>query len=115
MKLGLEKAWKEFFVDFSFPYGFYEPQEYAAWLKEANLKPERVELIPKEMKLSGVQGLEGWIRTTWLPYTERLPVKRRDEFIKEIVDRYLARHPMSDEGIVNLKMMRLEVEAAKTC
>ncbi len=110
-----EQPWKRYFLGFSFPYGFYEPKEYSIWLRNANLKPERVELIPKEKKLFGTEGLAGWIRTTWLPYTERLPVERRDEFIKEIVNRYLAMHPMDKEGAVHLKMMRLEIEAEKTC
>ena len=73
----------------------------------------RVEVFPKEMKHAGAEGLAGWVRTTWLPYTERLPVEKRDLFVKEIVDRYLRNHPADAEGTVHLGMMRLEVEACK--
>jgi trans-aconitate methyltransferase len=65
------------------------------------------------MKLVGSEGLAGWIRTTWLPYTERLPIEKRDLFVKEIVDRYLKNYPAGAEGTVHLGMMRLEVEAYK--
>jgi trans-aconitate methyltransferase len=108
-----EAPWKSFFEGFKFPYAFLGPEEYRSLLVEAGLKPLRVEIFPKEMKLVGAEGLAGWIRTTWLPYTERLPIEKRDLFVKEIVDRHLKNHPVDAEGIVHLGMMRLEVEAYK--
>jgi trans-aconitate methyltransferase len=108
-----EDRWKPFFDGFSFPYGFYEPKEYKTWLCQAGLKPERVELLPKDMKHSGREGLAGWIRTTWMPYTERVPTRLRDSFITEIVDRYLKAHPLDEMGTACVKMVRLEVEASK--
>ena len=64
-----EEDCKPYFKNFTFPYGFYGPEEYNPWLREAGFKPERVELFPKDMKLQGKEGLAGWIRTTWLPFT----------------------------------------------
>jgi len=65
------------------------------------------------MKHAGTEELEGWIRTTWLPYTERLPAKKRDMFIQEITAHYLKNHPADTDGVVHLGMMRLEIEAYK--
>ena len=109
----LEDRWRKFFKGFGFPYGFYTPEEYTTWLVEAKLKPERAELLQKDMKLQGKAGLAGWIRTTWLPYTERLPAEFRDAFIAEVVDTYLERHPLDAEGNAHVAMVRLEVEASK--
>jgi trans-aconitate 2-methyltransferase len=108
-----EAPWKRFFKGFTFPYAFCGTEEYGALLVEAGLEPKRVELMPKIMNLNGAEGLAGWIRTTWLPYTERLPLEQRDAFVKEIVNRYIDRHPADAEGIVHLNMVRLEVEASK--
>jgi trans-aconitate 2-methyltransferase len=108
-----ETPWRKFFSDFKFPYGFYAPEEYTAWLLEAKLKPERAELLQKDMKLPGKAGLAGWIRTTWLPYTGRLPTEVRDPFIAEIVDTYLEKHPLDAAGTAHVAMVRLEVEASK--
>jgi trans-aconitate 2-methyltransferase len=108
-----EAPWKPFFEGFKFPYAFLGAEEYRSLLVEAGLKPLRSELFPKEMKLVGAEGLAGWIRTTWLPYTERLPIEKRDLFVKEIVDRHLKNHPVDADGTVRLGMMRLEVEAYK--
>jgi trans-aconitate 2-methyltransferase len=108
-----KSSWSQFFQGFSFPYGFFSSEEYREFLTEAGLKPLRVELFPRDMKHAGSEGLSGWIRTTWLPYTERLPTEKRDLFVKEIVASYLKNHPADTNGVVHLGMMRLEVEAYK--
>jgi trans-aconitate 2-methyltransferase len=105
--------WESYFDDFTFPYAFLSPEMYRLMLLEAGLTPLRVELLPKEMKFAGAEGLEGWVRTTWLPFTERLPVERRDSFVGEIVNRYLEFHPVDATGVVHLDMIRLEAEAQK--
>jgi trans-aconitate 2-methyltransferase len=110
----VEDRWSTFFDGFTFPYGFHAPEEYDAWLREAGLKPERVELLLKDMTLQGKEGLAGWVRTTWLPYTERLPVELRDKFVKEIVDHYVKTHPLDAQGCAHVAMVRLEVEATRT-
>ncbi|HEX9116917.1 MAG TPA: methyltransferase domain-containing protein, partial [Anaerolineae bacterium] len=67
------EPWRRYFVDFPFPFGFYGPEAYRGWLPLAGLSPIRLELLAKDMRHAGREGLAGWIRTTWLPYTQRLP------------------------------------------
>ena len=107
-----DDKWSGYFKDFNFPYHFYGPLEYREWLKQSGLKAKRVDLVPKDMVHAGKKGLEGIIRNTWLPYTERLPEELRQEFVSEIADRHIERYPLA-EGLVNVKMARLEVEAEK--
>ncbi|RUM41186.1 MAG: SAM-dependent methyltransferase [Desulfocapsa sp.] len=106
-----EKEWRPFFTDFSFPYSFYEPEEYTQWLNEANLRPKRVELIPKDMSYGNKDGLAGWLRTTWFPYTDRVPVALREKFVSRIINKYLETNPLDNEGCIHVDMIRLEVEA----
>jgi trans-aconitate 2-methyltransferase len=108
-----EEDCKPYFKNFTFPYGFYGPEEYAPWFEESGFKAERIELFPKDMTLKGKEGLVGWIQSVWLPFTERVPPQLRDSFINEIVERYLAAYPMDEDGIVHVKMTRLEVQATK--
>jgi hypothetical protein len=42
-------------------------------MRDAGLAAGRVELIPKDMTHDGRAGLAGWLRTTWMPYLQRLP------------------------------------------
>lgn len=72
----------------------------------------RKELIHKDMKHDGETGLAGWIRTTWLPYSQRVPEPRRDAFIQAVAGEYVRQHPLDAEGKAHVAMM-LEVEATK--
>jgi trans-aconitate 2-methyltransferase len=108
-----DEKWKGYFEGFSFPYAFLDAEQYRELLTWAGLVPIRVQLIPKIMKLQGTEGLAGWIRTTWLPYTQRVPEDMRDAFVAEIAARYLKNHPTDPSGTVCLSMVRLEVEALK--
>jgi hypothetical protein len=106
-------TWYEFFRDFEFPWSFYGPELYDAWCREAGLSLRRAELLPKEMVQRGTEGLSGWIRTTWMPYTSRLPVERREEFIREAANRYALLHPGTTQGDLTVCMVRLEIEAER--
>jgi trans-aconitate 2-methyltransferase len=75
------------------------------------LIPKRLELISKDMTQKGKEGLAGWIRTTWLPYTEKIPANLQDEFIDEIINLYSKKFPIDENGLFHVKMVRLEVEA----
>lgn len=103
--------WAAFFEGFTSPYHFYGPDDYEAWLPEAGFRPRRVELVPKDMRHDGPEGLTGWLRTTWFPYTDRLPADAREEFLDELVVAYLAERPLDSEGKTHVEMVRLEVEA----
>jgi trans-aconitate 2-methyltransferase len=108
-----QKKWAVYFSGFTFPYGFHDPQTYSRWLADAGLKVVRVELIEKDMHHQGQEGFAGWIRTTWLPYLERVPPNSKELFIDDIVESYLKHHPLDEDGTAHVLMKRLEVEAVK--
>ena len=62
--------WNQYFQGMTFPYGFYDAEEYRMFLEDAGLIADRIELFPKDMKHQGAEGLAGWVRTTWLPFTD---------------------------------------------
>ena len=105
--------WRKYFEGFVFPYHFYGPAEYSRWLPEAGLSSLRVELVPKDMPQPGAEGLAAWIRTTWLPFTERVPESEREEMIQEVAKAHVNRFPPDARGNIHVKMVRLEVEALK--
>jgi trans-aconitate 2-methyltransferase len=106
-------AWERYFGGFHFPYYFYSPKEYSAWLPEANLTAVRCELVAKDMIHDGPESLAGWIRTTWWPYTQRLPEELRERFINDCVSRYSDKNSPDESGHTHVHMIRLEVEAVK--
>ncbi len=104
--------WGPYFTTFVFPYFFYSDAQYAHWLKEAGLSPQRLELVEKDMTHQGAEGLAGWLRTTWMPYTDCIPEELREAFISDVVQDYLSVHPLDALGQSHVKMIRLEVEAS---
>jgi trans-aconitate 2-methyltransferase len=106
--------WSSYFAGFSLPYGFHSPDDYDGWLRAAGLTPLRVELFARDMVHQGRTGFAGWLRTThMLPYLALLPESEREAFIAQMVDAYLAMHPIDEQGNVHIHMVRLEVEAVK--
>ena len=107
-----EPAWAPYFEDAFFAYAFHAPEDYQQWLTGAGLKPLRLELVPKDM-VHAPEKFKGWIRTTWIHYTQHVPGNLRDHFVDDLVDRYLDRRPPDPQGLIHTQMVRLEVEARK--
>ncbi len=105
--------WASYFVEFPFPYGFYGPDEYTRWAEQAGLVVERAELIPKIVSHADCAALEGWFRTTWLPYLHRLPIELQPIFINAVVDRYVSDNPADETGAIRVDMVRLEMAGHK--
>ena len=107
------KQWCKFFRKLPKPYFFHSPAEYEKWLPRFGFKTHSVKLSPKDAVYQGRDRFAAWFRTTWLPYTQRVPEDLREEFIAGVVDRYLAKHPPDAEGRVHVRMVRLEIDAVK--
>jgi trans-aconitate 2-methyltransferase len=108
-----DNEWLPYFRNFKFPYNFPGDEEYTALIKKSGFNIRRVELVEKEMIHEGEGGFAGWIRTTWLPYTSRIPEDKREEFIIAAVRKYIERFPPEEKGKIRIKMVRLEAEAVK--
>ncbi len=88
-------------------------EQYGPWLAAAGLEVERLELIAKDMAHEDATALTGWVRTTWLPYIQRVPKARRADFVEDMVACYLDVCPPDADGRTHVQMMRLEVKARK--
>jgi trans-aconitate methyltransferase len=109
-----QPRWRPFFRRMPVPYFFHAPDDYERWLTRFGFESARVELVPKEAAHSGRDGFAAWVRTTWLPYTQRVPEPLREEFISAVTDRYVAKHPPDAEGFVHVSMIRLEIDATRS-
>src|ERR1035437_734456 len=107
------KRWREFFRRLEKPYFFHSPADYETWLPRFGFKSRGVRLSSKDAVYDGRDGFAAWLRTTWLPYTQRVPENLREEFIGAVTDRYVARHPPDADGRVHVRMMRLKIAAVK--
>jgi trans-aconitate methyltransferase len=106
-------AWREAFADLRFPWLMPSPEAYRPMVETAGLEIVRLELVPRDVVHEGHGGLAGWIRTTWMPYTGRLPEERRGAWIDEVVTRYAERMPPDAAGHLHVPSFRLELEAVR--
>jgi trans-aconitate methyltransferase len=111
--LAHRKRWRKWLEHVPVPWYFFGPEEYRVWLPAAGFRIRRVELIPRVMRQAGVEGIESWLRTAWMPYTERVPADDRALFVGEVAKQVAARCEAEDDGNVLLPMLNLEVEADK--
>jgi trans-aconitate 2-methyltransferase len=107
------KRWKEFFRKLERSYFFYSSEDYQKWLPRSGFESRNVRLAPKDMVFESREKFAGWFRTTWLPYTQRVPEPLREQFIAAVVDRYFAKHSLDSSGKVHVGMVRLEIDAVK--
>ena len=107
------KRRRKFFLKMATPYFFYAPGDYEKWLPKFGFKINTLKLAPKDATYEGHDGFAAWLRTTWIPYVQRVPENLREEFIAAIAERYLAKHPLDADGRVHVKMVRLEIDAVK--
>jgi trans-aconitate methyltransferase len=108
------KRWREFFRQMPLPYFFYAPSDYEKWLPKFGFQVQALKLVPKDATYAGAAGFATWLRTTWLPFVQRVPENLREEFIAAVTQRYLAKHPPDKDGKVRVRMVRLEFDAVKT-
>jgi hypothetical protein len=106
-------TWSRFFEHFAFPWEFFDVKEYRSLLIQTGFEPLRLELKPRDLVHYDKSGLAGWFRTTWIPYTHRVPQEWRENFIEEVLERYLQVNPTSPDGHTCVPMVRLEVEALR--
>lgn len=107
------KHWRDWFRGMPTPYFFYGPEAYRGWLERTGFATHSVALAPQDAAYAGVAGLAAWLRTAWLPYTQRVPEAERDAFITAVAERYVTTHPPDAAGDVLVRMVRLEIDAVK--
>jgi len=126
------KRWRDFFKNMPTPYFFYAPAYYEKWLPRFGFKTNMLKLVPKDATYEGAEGFATWLRTTWIPYVQRVPEKvgqasslsvsgkipdtqqnPREEFIAAVTGRYVAKHPPDANGKIHVRMVRLEIDAVR--
>ena len=105
--------WTPFFRRMPKPYFFHAPEDYQKWLPKFGFTAQHIGLAPKDAVYDDVEKFTAWLRTTWLPYVQRVPDDLREEFIAAVTQRYVAKHPPDTEGKVHVRMVRLEIDALK--
>ncbi len=101
------QRWRAYFDGFTPPYRFHDHEDYEAGLPRAGFRARRAELFTKDMRHAGREAFLGWLRTTWFPYTDRVPANLRDAFLDDVAAAYTAACPPDDQGVIHVRMVRM--------
>ncbi len=112
-EMSMLDEWSRYLKEAKSPYNFPSDKDYEILIPLTGFKPVRIELLTKDMVHDGIDGFKGFIRTTWLPYTQRIPEDKREKFIYDSAMRYIKNSPVDGDGKVHIKMVRLEAEGIK--
>jgi hypothetical protein len=103
-------TWKPYFQEFK-QRGARSAEEYKRLLRDAGFVLRRFEFVTEEVTHPSADALKGCARSTWHRYTDRIPAKKRDAFLDEVVQRCIELHSPDREGRIRVRMSILEVEA----
>lgn len=106
--------WAPYFSDFSNPFTLVSPSQFATYAEEANLLIKRIEIITVDEIFSSKDAFAAWM-TGWMSYLKQLPKKLHKEFLEEIIDCYLEKHPIDSENQLHYIDYWMEVELLKPC
>jgi trans-aconitate methyltransferase len=105
--------WENLRVPVDSPYQFSGTEEFRAWMEEASLIADSMELLEKDMVHDSTEAFTGWLRTAWLPYAESVSIGMRSELLSDVTREFLKNHPTDEEGCLHVNMIRLQVLAHK--
>jgi len=107
------KKWGRYFRGFKSPFYFAELVPFRALLKSCGFKVRTIRTFIGYMKYNNSADLKASLRPIWAAYSSQVPKRRREEYLEELVSRYLEACPPDRHGRINVRMRRLEFQAEK--
>ena len=89
----------------------YSADECEQLLIAAGFVLRRFEFVNEEVMHRDADALKGYARSTWHRYTERIPAKKRDAFLNEVVRRCVELSPADRSGRIRVRASMLEFQA----
>ncbi|MCH9625558.1 MAG: Trans-aconitate 2-methyltransferase [Chlamydiales bacterium] len=106
----VSKRWADYFVDFRSGQTFYDEPTYIRLIQEHGFSPIRVSWTWKQETFASEKALKQFI-AQWLPFLHSIPQKEQDQFMDELIERYLRIEPLDSQGQAHFAIHRLELIA----
>jgi trans-aconitate methyltransferase len=112
-ELSSDSRWARSLAGARAPYNFRSVEDFESPLRDAGFEVTRIALIAKPMRHADRAALTGWLRTTWMWVTNRIPEMERAAFLEVLTDRVAPGCQSADDGALLMPMVNLEIEAFK--
>lgn len=106
--------WNSYFANFNSGLTFHEQTNYVSLLKDAGFENVKVSLLPVYDTFASKETFTNFVRQ-WLPHLQAIPADKRDAFMTEFIDTYLAKAPthLDADGKVTFYRETLKANAIK--
>lgn len=104
--------WKGYFKNFTSGFHLVTPTQFVNYIEKAGLLLTRIEVVTVDDVFDSKELFMQWI-TAWLQHLRFLPKEKHEQFMLEIIDRYLEKHPVDEKGKIHFYDYWMEVEAQK--
>lgn len=91
------EKWQDHFRDFSNGFFMITPAHLLVIAEKTNLFLNHMKIIAVDETFPNREAFIEWVKG-WMPHLKRLPVERHQEFLEEVMDCYLEKHPIDIEG-----------------
>jgi len=108
-----DEKWEQFFKDFELGQKFYSSQQYTALLKDVGFSKTLVHEVAAFDQFENQTAFSNFVRQ-WLPHLSRIPAEKKDEFMQDLMARYLNYLPPQSDGSVWFQKYTLEAWAFKS-
>lgn len=105
--------WGHYFHDFSNSFFLVTPTKFATHIGEANLQLKRMEIIEVDEAFPTKEAFAEWLKGC-VTYLKKIPKELHQEFLEEIIDYYLSKRPIDNEGRIHYIDYWMEVELIKS-
>jgi trans-aconitate methyltransferase len=106
------KHWSSYFGNAPSVFSFYTPAEWATLIEEAKLIPECLQLIDASFDYPSKKSFADFV-AGWIPFGT-IPGHKRREYVRDVVEAYVAVTPCDLGGIVHYYMDELVIVASRS-
>jgi trans-aconitate 2-methyltransferase len=107
-----QPQWQVYLKDFNSGFYLSSPIQFANYIHEANLLFKRLEIITVDEVFKNKESFMQWM-TGWMPHLKYLPKEKHKSFMAAIINKYLEKHPLDNQGKLHFYDYFMEVEAEK--
>lgn len=107
-----DPRWQKFYDNFSLGQTFYTTEQYERLFKKAGFTTVAIELVPAFDRFENTRAFSNFVRQ-WLPHLTPIPKAMREDFMEQLMTRYLDYLPTKEDGSVWFNKYSLEAVAKK--
>lgn len=102
------QKWKKYFIEYKNPHVSYSKLQYKALSEKTGLKINYLKESTPVAYFNNKKEM-GYFLRSWLPHTDQIYYKYRDEFIYDIGERFITKIPLGKNGKIGMPFRRLDI------